>query len=166
MNPKVKNFFVIIASALRTIFCRNVLFGGFLPFFEAFPTTLIWGISYNFFWGVFIQGQTRASVKAGAVLAAFGGISIIHAIWMIFWSIEVIWGKLFWHFVCRWKLLFVRKVFLRWFSASCHVFFKISLCCSPPSYPFPQQKEGARMERPSFLIQILRWNFSVSKVFY
>ena len=108
MNPKVKNFFVIIASALRTIFCRNVLFGGFSPFlrhflqlwFEVSPTT--------FFGVVLIQGQTRASVKAGAVLAAFGGISIIHAIWMIFWSIEVIWGKLFWHFVCRWKPLFVR----------------------------------------------------------
>lgn len=160
MNPKVKNFFVIIASALRTIFLPQRSFWGISPLF--------WGIAYNFFWGVLIQGQTRVSVKAGAVLAAFGGISIIHAIWMIFEALKWFWGKLFWHFVWRWKLLFVRKVFLRWFSPSCHVFFtfRFLLCCSLPSYPFPQQKEGARMERPSVLIQILRWNFSVSKVFY
>ena len=39
MNPKVKNFFVIIASALRTIFAATFFFGNF---------PLFWGISYNF----------------------------------------------------------------------------------------------------------------------
>ena len=105
MNPKVKNFFVIIASALRTIFLPQRSFWGISPLF--------WGIAYNFdlryllqlFLGCTHSGANKGVSEGGCSSGCFWRHIHYSCHLSDFWSLEVILGKVILTFCMKMKTI-------------------------------------------------------------